>query len=82
MFKSLWVLLFEIFILRDDEIKYKSKNKKDGYDLIDGSKDTAIGIKPTPRGKKTTHLPNYSTVTDFAKFLGWSTSVPLSLATW
>ena len=24
----------------------------------------------------------YSTVTDFAKFLGWSTSVPLSLATW
>ena len=41
-----------------------------GYDLVDGSKDTAIGIKPTPRGKKTTHLPNYSTVTDFAKFLG------------
>ena len=24
---------------------------------------------------------NYSTVTDFAKFLGWSTSVPLCTAT-
>ena len=48
--------------LVDDGIKYKSKNRKDGYDLIDGSKDTAIAIKPTPKGKKTTHLPNYSTV--------------------
>ena len=25
---------------------------------------------------------DYSTVTDLAKFLGWSTSVPLSTATW
>ncbi|EIC31409.1 hypothetical protein Metal_3765 [Methylomicrobium album BG8] len=24
----------------------------------------------------------YSTVTDFAKFLGWSTSVPFNTATW
>ena len=35
---------------------------KDGYDLIEGSKDTAIGIKPKPRGKKSTHLLNYSIV--------------------
>ena len=61
------------FILVDDGIKYKSKNKKDGYDLIDGSKDTAIGIKPQKAGRKSklnTHLLNYSTVTDFARFLG------------
>ena len=53
--------------LVDDGIKYKSKNKKDGYDLIDGSKDTAIGIKPQKAGRKSklnTHLLNYSTVTD------------------
>ena len=30
----------------------------------------------------TVSRPSYSTVTDFAKFLGWSTSVPLSTATW
>ena len=59
-----------IMPLIDDVIKYKSKNKKDGYDLIDGQNHTQIGIKPTPRGKKSTHLLNYSTVTDFAKFLG------------
>ena len=27
-------------------------------------------------------LQTYSTVTDFARFLGWSTSVPLIMATW
>jgi hypothetical protein len=27
-------------------------------------------------------LPVYSTVTLFARFLGWSTSVPLKLAMW
>ena len=43
-------------------INHKSKNKSDGYDLIDGSKDTAIGIKPTPKGQKSTPSPNYSTV--------------------
>lgn len=59
-----------IMPLIDDGIKYKSKNKKDGYDLIDGQNHTQIGIKPTPRGKKSTHLLNYSTVTDLAKFLG------------
>ena len=37
-------------------IKYKSKNTKDGYDLIDGQKHKEIGIKPSPRGKKSTPL--------------------------
>ena len=27
-------------------------------------------------------IKDYSTVTDFAKFLGWSTSEPFSRATW
>ena len=49
----------------DDGIKYKSKNNKDRYDLIDGSKDTAIGIKPKKVGRKSklnTPSQNYSTV--------------------
>ena len=39
-----------------------------GYDLVDGSKDTAIGIKPQKLERKpklNTPYPNYSTVTDF-----------------
>ena len=59
-----------IISLVDDGIRYKSDNKKDGYDLVDGKKYTGIGIKPTPRGKKSTPSQNYSTVTDLAKFLG------------
>ena len=45
-----------------DGIKYKSKDKSKGYDLIDDHTDTGISFKPTPRGKKTTPQPNYSTV--------------------
>ena len=59
--------------LVDDGIKYKSKSKKDGYDLIDGQKSTAISIskeKTWGIKKKLTPQPNYSTVTDFARFLG------------
>ena len=33
-------------------------------------------------GKPRHNDPPYSTVTDFAKFRGWSTSVPFSTATW
>lgn len=54
-------------LLEDDGIKYKPKSKKDGYDLIDGSKDTVIGIKPKKLGRKpklNTPYPNYSTVTE------------------
>ena len=48
-------------------------------DLVEGQKDTLIGITPTTK-EKNTPLPNYSTVTDFAKLRGWSTSVPFSTA--
>jgi len=48
----------------DDGIQYHSDNKSGEYDLIDGQTETEFGIKPTPRGKKTTPLENYSTVTD------------------
>ena len=55
-----------IMSLVDDGIRYKSDNKKDGYELVDGKKYTGIGIKPQKVGikpKSNTHLPNYSTVT-------------------
>ena len=48
-----------IMSLVDDGIRYKSDNKKDGYELVDGKKYTGIGIKPTPRGKKSTPSQNY-----------------------
>ncbi len=41
-------------------------------------------IPPTPRGRGASNkypTGDYSTVTDLAKFLGWSTSVPLYTAT-
>ena len=50
--------------LIDDGIRYKTEEKSTGYELVDGEKDTVIGITPTPRGKKTTPLQNYSTVVD------------------
>ena len=59
--------------LVDIGIKYKSKNKKDGYELIDGQNSTAISIskeKTWGIDKKLTPLLNYSTVTDFAKLRG------------
>ena len=53
--------------LVDDGIKYKSKDKSKGYELIDGKKYTGIGFNPPSAGrsKKNTPLLNYSTVTDF-----------------
>ena len=56
--------------LIDDGIRYKTEEKSTGYELVDGEKDTVIGITPTPRGKKTTPQQNYSTVTDLAKLRG------------
>ena len=38
--------------LVDDGIKYKSKDTKGGYDLIDGQKHTQIAIKHSPRGRQ------------------------------
>ena len=47
--------------LVDDGIKYKSKNKKDGYDLIDGQNSTALKIfkeRTWEISKKLTPQPN------------------------
>ena len=57
-----------IMPLVDDGIKYKTDDKSSGYDLVDGETDTVIGITPTPRGKKSTHLLNYSTVIEYLGF--------------
>jgi len=62
-----------IMPLVDDGIKYKSKDTKGGYDLIDGQNSTDISIskeKTWGIEKKLTPQPNYSTVTDFAKLRG------------
>jgi len=37
---------------------------------------------PSQLQRKRRWLAAYSTVTDFARFRGWSTSVPFSTATW
>ena len=68
--------------LIDDGIKYRTKDKSDGYELVDGETDTVIGWTPQTGGRKGKNTPqqNYSTVTDFAKLRGWSTSVPFSTA--
>ena len=53
----------------NDGVKYRS----DDYELIDGTKETDLGIKPQKAVRKpklNTPYPNYSTVTDLAKFLG------------
>ena len=47
-----------IMPLVNDGIRYKSDNKKDGYELVDGKKYTGIGRKP----KSNTPQKNYSTV--------------------
>ena len=62
-----------IMSLVDDGIRYKSDNKKDGYELVDGKKYTGIGIKPQKVGRKSklnTPSQNYSTVTYVMSFLG------------
>jgi hypothetical protein len=54
-----------------------------GYEVKEGQHSVG-GIIPPPmrgRGKKKYPLTDYSTVTDLAKFLGWSTSVPFNNAT-
>jgi hypothetical protein len=58
--------------LVDDGIKYKTKDKSEGYDLVDGKRETGIRFQPPPSGRKGKNTPllNYSTVTDFAKFRG------------
>jgi hypothetical protein len=48
--------------------------------LFSGAMETVSQHATVDRGKHS--LADYSTVTDFARFLGWSTSVPFSTATW
>ena len=72
----------------NDSIEYKNeKNKSDGYYIKDGNKESIVdqGLNLRGKGKKNTSNLMYnqihSTVTDFAKFLGLSTSVPFFNAT-
>ena len=53
-----------IMPLVDGGIKYKTDNKSEGYELIEGTKDTAIGFEHTPRVKENTPYPNYPTLTE------------------
>ena len=70
--------------LVDDSIKYndpddkgKSYRVKDGRDELEGNLPIQKGGRPS---KKNPPLHHHSTVTDLAKFRGWSTSVPLATA--
>ena len=64
-----------------DKIDYKDPDDKGkGYSIEKGKEKLVGSVIPTPRGKKSTPLHHHSTVTDFAKLRGWSTSVPLSTA--
>ena len=53
--------------LIDDGIKYKTDDKSDGYELVDGETHTVIGFQPQRGGRKGKNTPqqNYSTVTDY-----------------
>ena len=74
----------------------KSRKKVGEYTVYNGKHDTQVSpmsyqkIAGRPKKKdlnKSNSLKEredftYSTVTDLARFLGWSISVPLSTATW
>ncbi len=68
-----------------DKIKYKDPDDKGkGYSVRKGKEELQGKISAEKRWgikDKLTALHHHSTVTDLAKFLGWSTSVPLSRAT-
>ena len=72
----------------NDGIEYKDdKKKSDGYSLKDGKKSIKTELpvmNGRPSKKKLTQkgtIQIHSTVTDLAKLRGWSTSVPLMIAT-
>ena len=48
----------------DSGIKYKTKDKSEGYDLVDGKRETGIRFQPPPSGRKGKNTPqqNYFTV--------------------
>jgi hypothetical protein len=62
--------------LIDDGTKYKTKDKSDGYELVDGETDTVIGFQPPKDGRKGKNTPkqDYSTVTVTGKLRRWSPS--------
>ena len=77
------IIHFNIGIVAD-EILYKDPNKKSkGYEVKEGQKQVGGLIPKSQKGRSNQEYPllDYSTVTDLAKFLGWSTSVPFSKAT-
>jgi hypothetical protein len=74
---------FELLMV-NDSIKYNDPDDKSkGYKVKTG-KDKLEGNLPIQKGgrppKKNPPLHHHSTVTDFARLRGWSTSVPFSTA--
>jgi hypothetical protein len=77
------IIHFNIGIV-EDEILYNDPNQKNkGYEVKEGQKKVGGLIPKSPKGRSDKEYPllDYSTVTDFAKFRGWSTSVPFNSAT-
>ncbi len=66
-----------------DKLNYKDPDdKRKGYRIKKGKTNLEVAVTPVKRGKFSAPLHHYSTVTDFARFRGWSTSVPLATAVW
>ena len=88
---------FKLPIVKDSIKYKNDKKKSDGYSLKDGKKSIKTKELIVNNGNRYHHnylnqdskkkltlqgsIPNHSTVTDLAKFLGLSTSVPLIKAT-
>ena len=70
--------------LVNDSIKYNDPDDKSAGYKVKTGKDKLEGNLPVPKGgrpsKKNPSLHHHSTVTDFARLRGWSTSVPFSTA--
>ena len=70
--------------LVNDSIKYNDPDDKSAGYKVKTGKDKLEGNLPVPKGgrpsKKNPSLHHHSTVTDFARLRGWSTSVPFSNA--
>ena len=70
--------------LVNDKIKYKDpKDKGKGYQVSKGKDEVEQNIPIQKLWNKKGNLPplhHHSTVTDLARFRGWSTSVPFSTA--
>ncbi len=71
-------LVNDTFEYNDPDDKSKGYVVKDGKDELEGNLPIQKGGRPS---KKNPPLHHHSTVTDFARLRGWSTSVPFSTAT-